>query len=143
MDAIAYHLLGPRIWLRDAVIHVLPDECHASFPATVETLYAALMSIGGTAGPELFAVISLGVLLLVLYGFAIRLGLDPHGAWWAIALIATMPVVYRVAYGGFVDAVFSSFLLLALRFALDAEGAGEYVLAGMFGGLVAGTKYAG
>jgi hypothetical protein len=61
----------------------------------------------------------------------------------ALVLVVTMPVVYRVAYGGFVDVVFSSFLLLALRFALDAEGAGEYVLAGMFGGLVAGTKYTG
>lgn len=143
MDAIAYHFLGPRVWLRDAVIHVVPDECHASFPATVETLFAALMSISGTRAPELFAVISLGVLLLVSYGFAIRVGLDPPGAWWAIVLIATMPVVYRGAYGGFVDAIFSSFILLALRFALDAEVTGEYVLAGMFGGLAAGTKYTG
>ena len=143
LDAIAYHFLGPRVWLRDAAIHVIPDECHTSFPATVETLYAALMSVGGTRAPELFAFISLGVLLVVSYGFAIRLGLDPPGALWAIALIATMPVVYRGAYGGFVDAIFSSFILLALRFALDAEGTGEYVLAGMFGGLAAGTKYTG
>jgi hypothetical protein len=143
MDAIAYHFLGPRVWLRDAAIHVVRDECHASFPATVETLYAALMSIGGTRAPELFAVISLAVLLLVAYGFAIRLGLDPPGAWWTVALIATMPVVYRGAYGGFVDAVFSSFILMALRFALDGEEAGEYVVAGMFGGLAAGTKYTG
>jgi Dolichyl-phosphate-mannose-protein mannosyltransferase len=143
LDAIAYHFLGPRVWLRDAVIHVVADECHASFPATVETLYAALTSIGGTRAPELFAVISLGVLLLVSYGFAMRLGLDSRGAWWAIALVATMPVAYRGAYGGFVDAIFSSFILLALRFALDRESTGEYVLAGMFGGLAAGTKYTG
>lgn len=143
MDAIAYHFLGPRVWLRDAVIHVVADECHASFPATVETLYAALMSIGGARAPELFAIISLGVLLLVAFGFAIRLGLDPPGAWWTIALIATMPVVYRGAYGGFVDAIFSSFILLALRFALDGEEAAQYVLAGIFGGLAAGTKYTG
>jgi hypothetical protein len=143
MDAIAYHFLGPQVWLRGAVIHVLADECHASFPATVETMYAASMSIGGARAPELFAVISLGVLLLVSFGFAVRLGLDGPRAWWAIALIATMPVVYRGAYGGFVDAIFSSFILLGLRFALDGESTGEYVLAGMFGGLAAGTKYTG
>jgi hypothetical protein len=143
MDAIAYHFLGPRVWLRDAAIHVLPDECIASFPATVETLYAALMAIGGTRAPELFAFVSIGVLLLVSYGFALRLGLDATGAWWAVALIAAMPVVYRGAYGGFVDAIFSGFLLLSLRLALDAEGSREYVLAGIFAGLAMGTKYTG
>jgi hypothetical protein len=143
LDAIAYHFLGPRVWLRDGNIHVLPDECLTAFPANVETVFGALMSVGGTRAPELFAFISLGVLLMVSYGFAIRLKLDSSGAWWAIALMATMPVVYRGAYGGFVDAIFSSFILLALRFALDAEGTGEYVLAGMFGGLAAGTKYTG
>jgi hypothetical protein len=143
MDAIAYHFLGPRVWLRDGNIHVLPDECLTAFPANVETTFAALMGIGGTRAPELFALIGLCVLLLVSYGFAIRLGLDARGAWWAMALIATMPVVYRGAYGGFVDAIFSSFILLALRFALDAEETGEYLLAGMFGGLAAGTKYTG
>ena len=113
LDAIAYHYLGPQVWLRDARIHPLPDECPASFPATVETVYAALMAVGGTRAPNLFAVFSVASLLLVAFGFAIRLGLDPLGAWWAIALVATMPVVYRGAYGGFVDAIFAGFVLLA------------------------------
>ncbi len=143
MDAIAYHFLGPRVWLRDAAIHPVPDECLTSFPAVVETLFAALMAIGGTRAPELFALLSIGLLLLVSYGLAVRLGLDATGAWWAIALIATMPVVYRGAYGGFVDAIFSGLLLLSLRFALDAEGSREYVLAGIFAGLAMGTKYTG
>ncbi len=143
MDAIAYHFLGPQVWLRDGAIHVIPEECHASFPATIETLYAALTAIGGTRAPELFAFLSIGVLLLVSYGFAIRLGLDSKGAWWAIALIATMTVVYRGAYGGFIDAIFSSFVLLSLRFALDAEESTEYMLAGVFAGLAMGTKYTG
>jgi Dolichyl-phosphate-mannose-protein mannosyltransferase len=143
MDAIAYHFLGPHIWLRDASIHVIPDESLSAFPATVETLYAALMAVGGTRGPELFAFLSIGLLLLVSYGFAVRLGLDSAGAWWAIALIATMPVVYRGAYGGFVDAIFSGFLLLALRFALDARTSADFALSGIFAGLTMATKYTG
>jgi len=143
MDAIAYHYLGPHVWLRDAVIHVLPDECHASFPAIVETLYGSLIAIGGTRAPELFAVVAFGLLLLVSYGFAIRLGLDVPGAWWATALIATMPVVYRGSYGGFVDAIFSSFILLSLRFALDARKYTDYILSGLFVGFAMGTKYTG
>jgi len=143
LDAIAYHFLGPRIWLRDAVIHVIPDECHASFPATVETLFAALMAMGGTRAPELFGFFAFGVFLLVAAGFAIRLGLDPGGAWWAVALIACMPVVYRGSYGGFNDVILSGCVLVALRVALDASGPREYALAGVFAGLAMGVKYTG
>ncbi len=143
MDAIAYHFLGPRVWLRDAVIHVIPDECHASFPAIVETLFAALMAVGGTRAPELFAFLAFGVFLLVAGGFAIRLGLDPRGAWWAVALIASMPVVYRGSYGGFNDVILSGCVLVALRVALDAAGPRDYALAGVFAGLAMGVKYTG
>jgi hypothetical protein len=143
LDAIAYHFLDARVWLRDAVIHVIPDECHASFPATVETLFAALMAVGGTRAPELFAFLAFGVFLLVAGGFAIRLGLDPGGAWWAVALIACMPVVYRGSYGGFNDVILSGCVLVALRVALDADGPWEYALAGVFAGLAMGVKYTG
>jgi hypothetical protein len=143
MDAVAYHFLAPHVWLRDASIHVVPDECLTAFPATVETTYGALMALGGVRAPNLFAVFSIGLLLLVSYGFAVRLELDSSGAWWAISLIATMPIVYRGAYGGFVDAIFSSFLLLALRLALDAHASKEFTLAGIFAGLAMGAKYTG
>jgi Dolichyl-phosphate-mannose-protein mannosyltransferase len=143
LDAIAYHFLGPRVWIRDASIHVLPDECLSAFPAVAETIYAGLMAIGGTRGPELFAFFGLGFLLMVCYGFAVRLGLNGAQAWWAAALVATMPVVYRGAYGGFVDVVFSAFLLFALRLALDAREWKEFALGGVFAGLAMGTKYTG
>ena len=141
VDAIAYHYLGPRVWLRDAAVHVLPEECHTSFPATVEVLFAALMGIGGPRAPELFGLVAFGAILMIARGFALRLGLDPPGAWWATALVATMPVVYRGSYGGFNDAIWASFLLLALRFAFDGESPRHYVLAGILAGFAMGTKY--
>jgi hypothetical protein len=141
LDAISYHFLGPSIWLRDAVIHPLPDEAHASFPAIVETLFAALMAVGGTRGPELFAFLSLSLLLVVTFGLARRMELNSRDAWWAVALVATMPVVYRGAYGGFNDAILAGFCLLTLRFALDAVEWKDYALAGIFAGLAMGTKY--
>jgi dolichyl-phosphate-mannose-protein mannosyltransferase len=141
MDAIAYHFLGPRVWIRDAAIHPLPDECHASFPANVETLFAGLTTLGGTRAPEFFALLAYGLLLLVAAGFALRMGLDSSGAWWAAALVATMPVVYRGSYGGFNDAVLAGFLLLALRLAFDARETRDYLLPGLFAGLAMGTKY--
>jgi hypothetical protein len=143
MDRIAYHYLGPQVWLRDGIIHVIPDECHTGFPATVETLYGALIALGGIRAPELFSVTAFGLLLFVSYGFAMRLGLDRAGAWWAVALISAMPVVYRGSYGGFNDAIFSSFVLVSMWLAFDAIEPRDYILPGIFAGMAMGTKYTG
>lgn len=62
-DSIAYHFLGPRVWLRNEVIRPVPDECLTAMPALVETDYCALISLGGSRSPGLFAVIQLGILL--------------------------------------------------------------------------------
>ena len=142
-DAIAYHYLGPRVWLREGVIRPVPDEIQTSFPVVVETQYAALMSLGGLRAPEFFAVIALLCLLLMTGSLAIRLGLDSTGAWWAAALVATMPAVYRGAYGGFLDALLASFVLAAARMAYDAERPGHFALFGIFCGIAMGTKYQG
>jgi hypothetical protein len=140
-DTIAYHYLGPKVWLREAVIRPVPDEILTSFPVLVETQYAALMSLGGQRAPEFFAVIGLISILLMAASLAIRLGLGPAGAWWTAALIVTMPAVYRGAYGGFIDVLCAGFILAAARLAFDAERPKDYVLFGVFCGIAMGTKY--
>jgi hypothetical protein len=143
MDAIAYHLLGPKVWLRDAVIHSVPDECMTSFPAVVETQFAALMSLGGQRGPQFFSLLSLLSLLLITASLASRMGLELSGILWTMALVLTMPVVLRGAYGGFIDVIYSGLVLAALRVAFDAKRPGHYALAGIFCGFAMGTKYFG
>ena len=142
-DSIAYHYYGPATWLRHEIIRAVPDEVLTYFPVVVETQYAALMSIGGDRAPGVFAVIGLASLLLIAASLAIRLGLDSSGAWWAAALIATMPAVYRGAFGGFLDALFAAFVLAAARVAFDADRAEHYALFGMFCGISMGAKYTG
>jgi hypothetical protein len=142
-DSIAYHYLGPKVWLREGVIRPVPDEVPTYFPVVVETQYAALMSLGGQRAPGFFAVVSVAVILLTAASLAIRLGLDLSGAWWAAALIITMPAVYRGAYGGFLDALFASFVLAAVRVAFDAEQPWDYALFGIFCGFAMSTKYTG
>lgn len=143
MDAIAYHYLGPRVWLRNGLIRPVLDECQTSFPAVVEVQYAALMRLGGQRAPDFFAVIGFCSILLITAGLAGTLGLDPPGIWWAVALVATMPVVYRGTYGGFIDIVFTGFILVAVRIGFDAERMRHFVLLGMFCGFAMGTKYTG
>jgi hypothetical protein len=140
-DSIAYHFLGPKVWLRDHLIRPVPDEILTSFPAAVETQYAALISIGGQRAPGFFALTSLISILLVTAGLAIRLGLSTPGALWTLALIVTMPALYRGAYGGFLDVLFAAFILAAVRTAFDAETRGHYALFGLFCGIAMATKY--
>jgi len=142
-DTIAYHYLGPKVWLRESVIRPVPDEVLTYFPVVVETQYAALMSMGGQRAPGFFAVIGLGSLLLMTGSLAIRLGLDSTGAWWAAALVASMPAVYRGAFGGFVDALFAAFVLAGARLAFDAEELRHFALFGIFCGFSMSTKYTG
>jgi hypothetical protein len=143
MDAIAYHLLGPKVWLRNALIRPVLDESLTAFPATVETQFAALMAFGGQRAPGFYAVIALVALLLLTLALARRTGLNAREAWWAAALICAMPVVYRGAFGGFVDVIYSSFLLAAARIAFDAQRPRHYLLLGVFCGFALGTKYTG
>jgi hypothetical protein len=140
-DAVAYHYYGPKVWLRDAVIRPVPDEVLTSFPAAVETQFAALMSLGGLRAAGLFSVTSLISLLLVAASLALRLGLDERGAWWVAALSVSMPALYRGAYGGFIDVLFAGFLLAAARIAFDAVNPRHYVLFGIFCGISMGSKY--
>ncbi|MFI5058059.1 MAG: ArnT family glycosyltransferase [Candidatus Acidiferrales bacterium] len=142
-DAIAYHYFGPKVWLRDSVIHPVADEVLTYFPVAVETQYAALISLGGQRAPGFFAVIGLLSILLMAASLANRMGLDLRGIWWVAALLVTMPVLYRGAYGGFIDVFFSGFILAAARIAFDAHKLRHYVLIGVFCGISMGTKYTG
>jgi hypothetical protein len=130
MDAMAYHFLGPKVWLREGTIRPVLDEAFTAFPAIVETQYAALMAFGGPRAPGFFSFISLLSIFLVTGALALRSDLGSSGAWWVAALVCTMPVVYRGAYGGFVDVIYSGFVLAAARVGFDAERPVHYVLFG-------------
>jgi hypothetical protein len=140
-DAIAYHYLGPKVWLREHRIRPVPDEILTSFPALVETQFAAVMSIGGQRAPRFFVTTSLIAILLVTAGWTMRLGLDRSAAWWTAALIASMPAVFAGVHGGFIDALSAAFVLAAARMAFDSETRRHYVLFGLFCGFAMATKY--
>jgi len=139
-DSIAYHYLGPKVWLRNGVIRAVPDELLTYFPVAVETQYAALMATGGQRAPNFFAVFALTAIILTTASLAMRLGTDASGAWWAAALVVAMPAVYTGAIIGFLDVLFACFLLAAVRLAFDAETLSHYGLFGIFCGISMGTK---
>jgi hypothetical protein len=142
-DTISYHMLGPKVWLRDALIRPVPDNCLTSFPQTAEVLFGALLSIGGSRAPGFSAVLTMAVFLLTVAALSLRAGLGRNGAWWCMAIVAAMPAVYSGGHSAFVDVVYASFLMAAVCTALNSRTVADFTLLGVFCGLAMGTKYTG
>jgi hypothetical protein len=143
IDAVVYHLLGPKVWIREGTIRPVPDNCHTAMPQTGETLYATAMMFGGSRAPGPLNVVVFCMLLLVAASIAKRAGLDSVETWWAVALIVTMPAVVTGSTHVFVDGMYAAFVLAAARIGFDAETLGDFALVGLFAGLALGTKYTG
>jgi Dolichyl-phosphate-mannose-protein mannosyltransferase len=142
-DAVAYHLLGPRVWLREGVIRPVLDNSHTAFPQIPETLFAVLIAIGGDRAPDFSSWLTLGLLLLISAGLAMRLGLNTSQGWWVAAIVATMPAVYTGSHNCFVDGLYAAFVLAAARIGFDAEDIKQFAVLGVFCGLAMGSKYTG
>lgn len=142
-DEVAYHLLGPKVWLRTGVIRPVLDNCHTAFPQIGETLFAVLLGVGGNRAPSFFGFVGLGLLLAVSASLAKKCGASDSSAWWVAAIVASMPAVCAGARHCFVDAIFAAFVIAAVRIGLDATSPREWGLLGIFGGFAIGTKYTG
>jgi len=142
-DAIAYHLLGPTVWLREGVIRPVLDNSPTAFPQIPETLFAVLLAVGDSRAPDFSSWLSLGLLLMSSAGLAMRIGLNGSQAWWVAAIVATMPAVYAGSHNCFVDGLYAAFVLAAARIGFDAEGIKAWAIFGLFCGLAMGTKYTG
>jgi hypothetical protein len=142
-DTVAYHLLGPKVWLRQGVIRPVTDNALTAFPQTAETLYGALLAIGGPRAPSFSSLVPFGLLLLVSASLAIRCGVGSTGAWWVAALAAAAPAVYVGSVDCFVDGLYAAFILAAIRIGLDAEVRGHWAVSAIFCGLAMATKYTG
>jgi hypothetical protein len=143
VDAVAYHLLGPTVWLREDVIRPVLDNSHTAFPQIPETLFAVLLAVGGDRAPDFSSWLTLGLLLLISAGLGMRMGLSASQGWWVAAIVATMPAVYAGSHNCFVDGLFAAFVLAAARIGFDAEDNKAWAIFGIFCGLAMGTKYTG
>jgi hypothetical protein len=142
-DGVAYHLLAPKVWLRDGIIRPLPDSSHTAFPASGEVIFGALQLLGGPHAPGFAAAWIFAVFLLVVASIAGRAGVKPIDTWWPAAFVASMPAVYSGAHSGFVDVLYAAFVLAAARVAIDADRRRDFLAFGIFCGLAAATKYTG
>lgn len=142
-DTVAYHLVGPKVWLRNGIVRPIPDNMCTSYPSIVEIVFGSLYAFGGDRAPGFSAAWTLGLLLAIAALLGRRCGLNATGAWWIAALIVTMPAIYEGSVSSFIDAIYAAFVLAAVRIGLDAQERKHFVVFGLFCGLAMATKYPG
>jgi hypothetical protein len=140
-DGVAYHLVGPKVWLRDGIIRPIADNMNTSYPNTPEMVFTALGAFGGDRAAGFSACWTIGLLLAIAAAIARRCGLSVRAAWWAAALAVTMPAVYNGGFAAFVDVIYATFILAAVRVGLDATERRHFAIFGFFCGLAMATKY--
>jgi len=140
-DGVAYHLVGPKVWLRDGVIRPIADNAVTSYPATAEMVFTALRAFGGPRAPGFSAAWTMALLLAIAASLGRRCGVDVRGAWWIAVLVITMPAVYNGGHSAFVDMIYATFILTAVRVGFDAVEQKHFAAFGFFCGLALATKY--
>jgi len=140
-DGVAYHLLGPKVWLRNGIIRPIAENMNTSYPNTPEMVFTALRAFGGDRAPWFSACWTIALLLGIAATLARRCGLSVSATWWAAALVVTMPAVHAGGIVGFVDVIYATFILAAVRIGLEATELTHFAVFGFFCGLAAATKY--
>ncbi len=143
IDSVAYHLVGPKVWVRNGMVRPIPDNFPTSYPCVAEVVFGSLYAFGGDRATGLSATWTLVLLLAIAASLGRRCGLDSRGAWWVAALIIAMPAAYAGSIGGFIDAIYAAFILAAVRVGLDARERKHFAAFGLFCGLAMATKYPG
>jgi hypothetical protein len=65
-DGVAYHLAGPKVWLREGIVRPIPDNAPTSYPSTAEMVFASLMAFGGQRAPGFSAVFTFALFILLV-----------------------------------------------------------------------------
>lgn len=144
-DSLAYHFAVPKLWIQAGQAYSVSFIHHSNFPFVVDNLYVWGLQWGGEAGAKGFSwmfALSGG---LAVYGFA-RERWGGFAGWWSALAFVGMPVVAWEAGTGYVDVahgLFAGLGLLQCARLIETWKREDAVLAAVFLGFAAGSKYTG
>ncbi len=143
-DATTSHLKVPLRFLATGDIRRL-DDLSSNAPLNTVMLFIPAMALGGDAAPALLHLAFLAVGGLALFAMASRT-ISRTGAWTTLAAYCLMPVAAMLGPEAVTD--YAVVAYVALAFVAFARWWGEerriwLVLAGVYLGFAAGTKYTG
>jgi len=145
VDALAYHLGAPKLWLQAHRIHPTPWHWATFQPMNIEMLYLAAMvlwgdTLAGLVNWSLGLWTAAALFLLVRHHFP---GLAP---WFVTGVFYVSAMVTFESADALIELGWTFFTVLALHASLRATAGGEkpwLLLGGVFAGLAAGSKYTG
>ena len=142
-DALVYHLTGPRLFI-DAGRLVHPfDLPYLGFPQLGEMQFTLGILLLGDGVPPLLH-FGYGLLALGMTAVLAERYFGREAAWWAVALLATVPIVTDLMAAAYVDITLlfyttaTAYLLLRWQ---ENEKRGTLVLLAVFAGFCGGVKY--
>ncbi len=144
-DGLMYHLQAPRLFLEAGHVLFLPENWQANGPFLVEMLFGLGLSLGSDIFAKLIHT-TFAVLLVITTFHLGRRTLGGAAGWISVALLAGVPLFSfwaSLAYADMAWALFQGLMLLCLLRWDEDRRDRDLVLAGLFAGLSAGTKYLG
>ena len=150
-DVREYHLQVPKEWLQQGQVTFLPHNVYGNMPLAAEMHALLAMALwpgengwfyGALAGKVViaaFALITAAAVAVAAYRIA-----GTFGAMIATLVVISHPWLVHVSVNGLNDGVLACYVFLALYATwLARSGTCSYVLAGLFAGAAAATKYPG
>lgn len=144
-DSLAYHFAVPKLWIQAGQAYSVSFIHHSNFPFVVDNLYVWGLQWGGESGAKGFSWMFALFGGLAIYGFA-RERWGGFAGWWSALAFFGMPVVAWEAGTGYVDVahgLFAGLGLLQCARLIETWKREDAVLAAVFLGFAAGSKYTG
>ncbi|HEB70390.1 MAG TPA: phospholipid carrier-dependent glycosyltransferase [Desulfobulbus sp.] len=143
-DALTHHLFVPSLYLRHGGIYEIPDIIFSYYPMNLDMLYMIPLYFGNDILPKyihlLFGLMTAGL----VYGY-LRKRLSPAWGGLGALFFISIPIIVKLSITAYVDlglAFFSTAAILAIfRWLENGCRTIDLVIAGVFSGLAAGTKY--
>lgn len=138
-DVLEYHLQIPREWHDMRRIVPLEHNVYSWFPFNHEMHYLAAMFLRGGPYNGLYTAQYLNLIHMILAALAIRAATNSK---WPMMLFATLPWVFLLGTVAYNESGLLLYSALAIAWTLRKSGGwAQWIIAGAFAGLAAGTKY--
>jgi len=144
-DSLVYHLAAPSTYIREHRIANIPFNFFTAFPAVGEMLFTLGMLLYNDTLAQLIHFVFALLAAVAVYSFS-RTYFDDRVGLVASLIFLSSPAVMFLSTGGYIDLILTCFVFLAFHSVVLWSGSGKdshLVLAGIFSGLAAGTKYTG
>ena len=146
-DALEYHLLIPKIFLKIGKIGYIPSLLESNYPCMAEYIYLLILPLAGDIVCKSIHFWT-GIFLLFAMGRLIAKASPDSSRLLGPALFLSMPVAVIVFAWAWNDLFFVFFLLLSLGYLLDYHMADEkkrsthsLLMAGIMAGMASWMKY--